>query len=201
MRAMRRSPVFIFAVILGSVGALSSCVTTRSYVDPQYHKAGYDSIHRLTAPIPVKLSVQFQRNGQPLPAVDNELRGYVVHTLLATGVLSPTDDANAAISFNITANNIADLAAAQAKGFKTGITFGASGSVIDDNYEFSFSYRDAGNQQYQTVYQHAIHSTVGNAASPAGLTPTTPDKAFGVVVEDVVLNFIQELQEKGIIQD
>jgi hypothetical protein len=184
-------------VLVVSAFALSGCISPRSFVDPQYHKAGYDAIKRLAQPIPVKLEVQFQCNGIPKPAVNPELRSQVERALRATGVFVPTTDTNASVTISVTANNIADIAAARAKGFGTGLTFGAAGTMVDDNYEFHFSFRDGTNHEHMAVYLHAIHTAIGNTHTPPGQTPTTPADAFGRVVEDVVLNFVKELQDAG----
>lgn len=186
-------------IVVASVSMLSACISTRSYVDPQYRKASYDSIQRLSTPIPVKLETQFQRNGEPLPAADAEFRMHVERTLFASQVLKPTTDADVSATLGVTVNNIGDVAAAVAKGFGTGLTLGAAGSVVDDNYEFKFTFHNGTNQQTQTAYRHAIHTTIGNAAGPVGVMPTTLVEAFGHVVEDAVLNFLKELQDKGLV--
>lgn len=185
-------------LLLVLTGGLSACMTPQSYVDPQYHKASYATIHRLAQPIPAKVNSQFQRNGQPFPSVNTELQNHVEKTLRATGVFLPTTDPDAPVTISVTANNIADLAAARAKGFGTGLTFGGAGSMLDDNYEFAFSFRDATNHKYKATYQHAIHTAIGHTERPAGLTPTTVTIAFGRVIEDTTLNFVEDLQRQGL---
>ena len=176
---------------------LSGCITPHAYVDPSYHKATYENIQRPATPAPVKVDVQFQRNGKPLPAVDKELRGHVERSLRATGVFVPNQDANATLS--VVGNNIADLAAARAKGFKTGLTFGGSGTMVDDNYEFSCSYSNSSGAKHEANYQHAIHTALGHTNDrPAGLTPTTLADAFSHVVEDVMLNCVKDLQDANL---
>lgn len=192
------SQMLKIAFLVLSSAALSACIAPQTYVDPQYHRASYETIHRLAKPISVKLDTQFQRNGQPLPAADGELRSQVERTLRASGVFIPTADPNAPAIINVVANNIADLAAARGRGFVTGLTFGGAGSMFDDNYEFTFTFHDAANHERKMTYQHAIHTAIGRTERPAGLTPTTTADAFGRVVEDVVLNFVQDLQEKGL---
>lgn len=178
-------------------GSLTGCITSQTFVDPQYHKAGYESLQRISQPVPVKVDVEFQRNGQPLPAADNELRGHVERTLRATGVLLPAADSGQA-TIKVIGNNIADLGAAKAAGFKTGLTFGGAGSVVADNYEFTCTYKGAA-QEKSFSYQHALHTTIGNAKGPAGLAPTTPADGFARVVEDVILNFVKDLQDSGVL--
>lgn len=191
--------VFRCAILVLCVGFLTSCAAPQAYVDPQYHKAGYESIQRPAQPIPVKVEAQFQRNGSPLPEANAELQGHVERTLRATGVFTPTKDQSAQVSIDVTANNIADLAAARAKGFKTGLTFYGSGSVIDDNYEFTFSYRNAEGKERKSMYEHAIHTAIGRMEVPAGQSPTTVTDAFGRVTEDSVLNFVKDLQDAGLV--
>jgi hypothetical protein len=174
--------------------SLSSCAATHSYVDPQYHMAGYDQIHRLNQPIPVMVNAQFQRNGQPYPAVDAQLQEVVERTLRATGNFTPTSSLGDAGIIQVVADNIADLAAARAKGFGTGITFGAAGSNVTDYYEFKFTYRSADGKEHQRSYKDAIYTTIGHASPPVSAPPTTLNGAFEKVVEDVTLNFVKDLQ-------
>lgn len=176
---------------------LSACITTKSYVDPQYRHASYESVHRLAQPIAVTVIAHFEANGSPKPALDRQLQTQLELTLRSTGVFTPGDHSPTTLS--VTANNLADLAAARAKGFGTGLTFGAAGSMVDDNYEFSFAYQGTAGTHFESSYKHAMHSTVGHASGPAGRTPTTPADAFAQIVRDVTLNFVQDLQDKGLL--
>jgi len=185
--------VFLALVAAAAFG----CFTPQSYVNPQYQNAEIDSIRRLAQPIPVKVDAHFQRNGEALSSLDGDLREPVVSALQSTGVFAPTADASAII--DVTGNNIADMDQARSKGFTTGFTFGGVGTMIDDNYEFSFSYTNSAGRDQKTTYRHAIHSTIGNASGPEGLTPTSLEEAFRQVVTDVVLNFVKDLQDAGIV--
>ena len=188
--------IAVVALLLFSTSALMGCATkTRSYVDPTFRKATYESIQRPAQPIPVKVNVQFLRNGERLPAVDNEVRGHVERTLIASGVFTPSATATVPV-VSVSANNIADLAAARKAGFKTGLTFGGSGSTVQDNYEFACTYQGPAGEKKMT-YQHMLHTTIGNADAPAGMTPTTPVAGFGEIVQDVVVNFVKDLQDAG----
>ena len=183
------------AALMVCATVLSACATTRIYVDPQYHIASYESIRQLAAPMLVKVSVQLQLDGKPLlPAGDGELMGHVERTLRASRVFTPTKNSKVPIELTVMANKITDPAAARAKGFGPGLADGATGSMIDDNYEFNFTYLSVNNHQpVQAAYFHAIH--IAPAAS--GVKATALNNAFGQVVEDVVLNFIKDLQDKG----
>jgi hypothetical protein len=186
---------------LATMASLSACtIATRAYVDPQYHKATSDALHPLAQPIQVKVNAQFQTNGAPTPAADAELQRQFGQALTASGVFVPTTDANVSAVISVTANDISDLADAHHRGFHTGLTFGSSGTVIDDSYEFTITYRQASGSDYKAIYKHAIHTTVGNNVSgPAGVTPMTTTDAFHQVVNDVTMNFIWDLQSQGLI--
>lgn len=182
------------AALMVCATVLSACATTRIYVDPQYHMASYESIRQLAAPMLVKVSVQFQLNGNPLPTGDGQLKGHIERTLRASRVFTPTKNSKVPIELTVMANKITDPAAARAKGFGPGLTDGGAGSMIDDNYEFNFTYLSVNNHQpVQAAYLHAIH--IVPAAS--GVKAPALDNAFAQVVEDVVLNFIKDLQDKG----
>jgi hypothetical protein len=190
--------IYKLALAFACASTLSACVpAVKTYVDPQYRHATYDTVHRLVQPIPVKVDAQFEVNGTPKPATDAFLQSQVEQTLRASGAFTPTSSARAVIS--VQGNDIADLGSARSKGFGTGMTFGAIGSAVPDNYEFTIAYRDGGVVSYQGIYKHAVLTTIGNASGPAFVTPTTPEDAFHHVVEDVVLNFLQDMQDKGLI--
>lgn len=176
-----------------------SACAPQSYVDPQYHKANYEDIQRSDKPIRTKVTVHFQRNGAPLPAVDSEVQGHVERTLRASNVFLPTTE-NAEANIEVTANNIADLATARAKGFKTGFTFYAAGSMVDDNYEITYLFFPAEGNERKYSYEHAIHTAIGRTERPVGLTPTTTADAFAKVMEDSTLNFLKDLQNDGFIK-
>jgi len=177
---------------------LSACAASHTYVDPQYHQATYNTVFRLSEPVPVRLDVKFLQNWKPLPIMDAELLSQVERTLRESSVFKPTTDTNAPVKISVTAHKIKD-ASSRRKGFVTGLTFGISGSMKDDHYEFTFTYQDAANRKEKAVYPHAIHTATGDIANPSGLYPMKPDEAFGCVVEDTVLNFIKYLQDKGLI--
>jgi hypothetical protein len=172
--------------------ASSGCLGLKAYVDPQYHRADYATIPRPARPVPLDLSCEFERNGQPFPAAEPELRVSLERTLRASGVFDPGGGAGAPARLHVVANNLADVGAAAAKGFGTGLTLGAVGSRVDDNYEFSFDYTPPRGSAVRATYRHVIHSVVGNADGPPGLAPTTFADAFARVVEDVTLNFLED---------
>ena len=189
------------AFAVSAVASMSACtIVTKAYVDPQYHHASDTAVVRPAQPISVKVLSHFQTNGTPTPAADVELQRQLEQALLASGVFAPTADGEAAAVITVTANDTSDLEDAHRRGFHTGFTLGSSGSMVDDQYSFTIVYRQPTGNDYQAVYKHAIHTTLGNNINgPAGATPTTSADAFHQVVGDVVLNFIRDLQSKGML--
>jgi hypothetical protein len=197
-------PISKIAILALTSCILSICFTgkafsQKSYVDPLFHKANYEAINKLSTTLPVKVIIEFQRNGKPMPSVNNELRDNVERTLNSAGVFKPTTEPNTLITISVTGNNIADMAAARKKGFKTGLTFGGAGSMVDDNYEFLCVYNDGSGKEQKYTYQHAIHTWLGRKKPQTDLEPTTPANAFSRVVEDIILNFIKDLQDAGLV--
>jgi hypothetical protein len=97
----------------------------------------------------------------------------------------------------VVADDRDDAHAAHSAGFAAGISLGSNSSVVDDNYVFTFKYDD-GTHQFQNDYKHLVYSTVGSAKPPVSGTPLTASEATRQVIQDVTLNFVQDLEQKGI---
>jgi hypothetical protein len=82
----------------------------------------YEDLAKRPEPLRLRLSVEFQRNGQPFPRGDSTLKDNTERMLRGTGVVLPVKDQGVG-DIRVTLNNIADTGAAKAKGFGTGFTF------------------------------------------------------------------------------
>ena len=177
---------------------LSACsITPKSYVDPQFQNTSYDQIKTVSQKYALKIEVEFQRNGEHLPAVDKELRSHVEQTLRATGVILPEE--NSPNILKVVVNNIADLGKARAKGFGTGLTLGAAGSVVQDYYEATIELHLDNKEAVSNSYKHTLHTIIGNRSAPEGIETTTPSDAFGNIVRDIILNFVKDMQNQDIL--
>lgn len=178
---------------------LTGCVSPKTYVDPSFSKATYDDVKPVENKYSAKILIEFQRNGKPYKRANKEVRGHVERTLRATGVVTPTTDESKA-SLMVTVNNIADINDAKAKGFGTGLTLGAVGTLVTDYYEIFIEFDDGDGNTFKENYKHALHTTIGNKKAPfEGVEGTTPADGFGTVVEQTLLNFIKDMQSKGIL--
>ncbi|HDZ58225.1 MAG TPA: hypothetical protein ENI17_15335 [Pseudomonas xinjiangensis] len=178
--------------------ALGGCVSSKSYVDPKYKEVSYSDVSRVQDLYGVRVNVDFQRNGKSLPAVNNELRSSVERVFRASGVVIPTTGATD-LDIKVTCNNVADMGGAATKGAGTGLTLGLVGTAVTDIYQVTIEFRQGG-ELITKRYDHAIHTTIGNKASPVqGAAPTSPANAFSGVVEDVILQFLKEMQQKDVL--
>ena len=180
------------------VAILEGCISVHSYVDPQYRRASYDDLTRVNPPYAVSLKVEYQLNGKERPKAQKSLLDHVERSLRASGVVVPYEGKGDAVGeISVIANDVGNMGAAAAKGFGTGLTFGLVGSHVTDNYEVSIRLTLSGSV-IEKKYQHAIISTVGNASGPPGLPAVPLATAINQVVDDVVLNFLKDMQTEGV---
>jgi hypothetical protein len=189
---MKRIVIVIALLISGAGYAAAS----KSYVDPSYGKVKYADIIKPAQPYKLKLNVEFQTNGQHRPRVDNILMKQVDRVIRESGFAIPVPDSEASSDqLTIVVNNIADLDEARRKGYVTGSTFFLKGSTVTDYYEMQATITIAGKTITKSGYKHAIHTTIGHTKAPEGVPAMTTDEAFGKVVEELVLNFLGDLQK------
>lgn len=154
----------LIVLVVCTACMLSGCISSRSYVDTSFKKAKTADIVPNTPPRKATVSAEFQRNGEPLPAVSPTLRAQVLKILIATKVFEPVENTVTDVDkLFFVMNNIADLDNARKQGFKTGLTFGGAGSVISDNYTFTGRVVSANGKTFASEYKHALHTVVGNA--------------------------------------
>ncbi len=190
-----RSKPFLI-VLLAGAALLSGCVSQKSFVDPTYPKVAYDEVKKRPTPINLALTVEFQRNGEHLPGADPTLKDNTERVLRASGVITPVAEGGAG-TIKIVMNNIADMGAAKAKGFGTGLTFGLVGNVITDMYEMSLIISRNGKTVSRTGIKHALHTVTGNASIPEGTETMPVSAAFERVLEQMLLRVLKDMQHSG----
>ena len=187
--------LMLLPVLLLVAAQLGACAPKmKSYADPSFRKADYKSLSPSAAALPVRVEVQFQRDGKPREQSAGVLRTHVERTLLASGAFAP--DLAAAAVLRVVVNNVTDQAAARKVGVVTGLSFGLSGGMVTDEYQFNIVYTDAEGGKKDGFYRHAMHTAVGDVPLPQGFAPLKPAEAFSKIVEDAVLNFVQQYQSE-----
>ena len=168
----------------------------KSYVDKKYEDSPSQKVVVSTIPYEVQIIVEFQRNGEHFAVVDKQLNDNVVQAFKLSGIIST--DSNTKPSVKVICNNVANIGTAVGKGVLTGLTLGLAGSAVSDYYQIHIEYTD-GDIVVKKEYNHAIHSTIGNASSPyPNAEPVSPTVAFNGVIEDVILEFIADMRNRNI---
>jgi hypothetical protein len=177
----------------------TGCLATKAYVDPKFRSADYLSIKAPGTPLPVTVTATFQTNGKANKHLHNVVRKKLTKVLAATRVFTEPVNTNAtpAGRLDLTVNNVGNLAGAAGKGFATGLTLGLAGSEVVDGYVMTAIYTPSGGAAVTRTYEHAIHSTIGLHSAPKGMEPVPLAEAFDQVIEDMVLNFLRDLQRDG----
>jgi len=177
----------------------TGCAAT-SYVNPSFHDADYSSIKPVDSPRAVVISTIFQTNGKTAKEdLHKIVRRKVMKVLMTTRTfVEPANIAtDSAGRLDITVNNIFNKGEAIRKGMATGATFYAAGNEVVDSYEMTVVYKAESGPSITKKYRHAIHSTLGAHKPPEGMTPLPLRDAFDKVLEDMLLNFLRDLQKEG----
>lgn len=182
---------FVLSVSLAI--ALTGCISPKSYLDPSQPKISYTDLTRPAKPIPLRLTTEFQRNGEPNPKANPTLLDGSSRILRASGLIDP-DGVNSVGSINIIVNNVADIASAATKGFGTGLTFGLVGSTVSDNYELTMTISMNDKSITKSGIKNGIATAIGNTSTPAGVETFTPSLAFQKVLEQMILQALKEIQ-------
>jgi hypothetical protein len=192
-----RNVMFLFVFLVALL--TSGCFSPKAYLDPQFRRATLIDVKPSDSPKPVVVEASFQVNGKNKPGVDKYVLSRVMKVLRTAKVFAEdnTNQQVKASHLKIIVNNIGDLGAAAGKGVATGLTFGLAGSEVVDNYEMTAVYTPAGGIPITKIYKHAIHSTIGAHSAPPGMEPVPRELAFDQVMEDMLLNFLNDLQKEG----
>lgn len=182
-------------VLIVSLAALllTACISPRSYLDPSQPKIAYTDLERPSRPIALKLTTEFQRNGEPNPKANPTLLDNTSRILRATGIIEP-DGQNSSGTIHVTVNNIADVATAATKGFGTGLTFGLVGSTVADNYELTMAISMNNKTITKSGIRNGIATAIGNTSTPPGVETFTPSLAFQKVLEQMLLEALKQIQ-------
>lgn len=191
------------AALLSSVALLSGCLSMKSYVDPALPVVTKGEIVAPATPQPVQVAFEFRTKGSANADATAQLQPRLVAAAAESGlfskVSSTADDTNAGLLTVVIDNVEPEGQNAGAKGFGTGLTLGAVGSMVTDGYTCKASYVRGG-RTTSVELQHALHTTIGNKAGPEGLTPMTPQEAVNQVIDQLIWNSLDNLADKGAFQ-
>ena len=161
----------LFAAVAAMFALLSIAApaqAARFYVDSKLGSVSERAA--LAAPGPVQVVVEFQVNGVRNERGTKEARKMVMAELAKLPYLPQVSDkpvTNGAL-LTVKVNNIfseAERKAAMKSAFASGFTFGASDTVVRDNYTVSFGYSAAtGAAPVTSEVQHSLVTTLGKGS-------------------------------------
>jgi hypothetical protein len=169
------------------------------YVDPVLPKVEpKDIVKPAWAPAPVQLLVEFKTNGAANAGATQQVRPMVVEAVSRSGLFSEVSAEPVAGGrvLSVSINNVANMSDAAAKGFLTGLTFGAAGNMVTDGYVCDMNYTHPGAPSRTATVKHAMHTQMGAGQVPPTLKPV-PSAIEGVkqIVDQMVLTGLKQMTD------
>ena len=183
-----------FAALALLAASLSGCISPQSYIDPALPTLRAEDLAPVAAPKPVQLLYEFRTKGAPNAGATERSKGIVMDTVAKSGLfsrVSPTPVPEGGL-LTIVIDNVPITGNAVGKGIGTGLTFGLVGNMVTDGYVCTATYSAGGKSATSTV-KHAMHTTIGNAEGPPGLTPMKPNEAIPIMIRQMTLNALKGL--------
>jgi hypothetical protein len=177
------------------------CFSPKTYLDPQFRKVSYLGLTQAENLRAVVVDVQFQFNGQEKQQMVRSLHARVTTVLRHSKLFYETNDHSAPTArMKTVINNFGSVGSAIGKGLGTGLSLGLIGSEVVDGYEMAAAYTppEEGISLVKN-YKHALHTTLGLQKAPAGLQPVNFAVAFDQILEDMLLNFLSDLQKEKVL--
>jgi hypothetical protein len=194
----------VLHAILISFVVLAGCASppATSFLGASFPKVGYSDVRKSARPARLKLMVEFQRNGEHFPKGDVPLRDYSAAILNDTGVISISDvitesEEREQGEIRIVLNNIADNGTVAVETSHSMLPLWMVGKTITDAYEMSLSITSGGKTVSRNGLHQAIHTAIGNMVVPAGIESFPHNKAFGKMLEQMILKALADLQKGG----
>lgn len=182
---------------------LTGCLSVKQYVDPTLPHVSYADLKPVVTKQPVQLFFEYQTKGTTNAKVTELVRPMLIDTMTKSALFSDVVVSPAAYERQlfITINNFPVTKDASTKGFMTGLTFGLAGTMVTDGFMLTAIYKAPGNGEVKHSYQHALHSTIGNASGPAGLTPViNADRGIREIMDGLMLNLLKDMNNAGELQ-
>lgn len=191
-RALSRTVLRLSAVL--AVVSTSACISPSFYVDRSLGDVPPAQVRKIASPKPVQLLFDFQSKGASNTRATDFTKAMALSTAQASPLFSSvsTDPVPNGAILSVTINNVALTDDAASKGFMTGLTLGAAGSVVTDGYTCTVDYVSGPNApKISTTTKHALHTVIGNTDAPQNA-----DKA--VNVNEAVQTIVRQLVARGV---
>ncbi|MBX9402661.1 hypothetical protein K4L06_15230 [Lysobacter sp. BMK333-48F3] len=177
--------------------SLTGCMTAKFYVDPALPTVAREDLTPAASPQPVQLLSEFRTQGNANPRASTELRLRAMAAANASGLFSQVGYTPAAggAQLRVIVDNVPLTKNLVARGVASGMTLGLAGTLVTDGYNATVSYT-ANGKTTEAKITHAVHTTVGNKAGPAGAKPMSVQAASQQMMDQIVWNGLKQLSEQ-----
>lgn len=175
---------------------LTGCISPTFYVDTATRDVKLADFKKPAQPKSTQVSFEFQTKGVANARATDMLKAKVMDQIKESGLFASTSDqpVTGGAILNVVINNIPEADAAS-KGFKAGLTFGASGTKVTDNYLCTVTYLPPGKSTaIVKTTTHAIHTTIGNTSAPeSAIKAENATVAAETMTRQIVGNALKDL--------
>lgn len=184
---------------LALAAALPGCLSVQTYIDPGLPNLRAEELRATGAPQPVQMQFEFRTKGAPNARATELTKPMVLDAVRSTALFSDVAEAPVAggRTLTIVIDNVPITKDAAARGFTIGLTFGLAGDTVTDGYVCTATYAAPGAAPTRKEVNHALHTTIGRAEGPPGLTPMKPNDALPIIVRQMTLNALQAIRKDG----
>ena len=208
MKSANQHPVSLLSIslrlaLLVAVALVAGCSSQRFYAnyyaDPTPRRTSYEELKRPADPQPVYVVFDMYAAEGSFPEATSKLGPKVVQTLQYSRLFSKVSKVGSEnmARFQVSMRETALLSGHEAQALPPGLTSGLTGSKGAIVYSFTTTYQPPGKEAVKKVYPHAVHIVKGSSPQLGHTLPMTASHAVDSVVEQVVLNFLYDLQREG----
>jgi hypothetical protein len=192
----RRSILLLALAILALAGCATQRFVADYYLDPRPPRMSYSDLATPTNPQPVYLVFDMYSAQGSFPEATQKIGPKIVHVLKSSGLFSSVASVGSEniARIQMSMRETAVLTGQETKSLPKGLTSGLTGSRGAIVYSFTAYYQPPGGPAVKKVYPHAIHIVEGNSPQLGEALPMTGAHAVDTMVEQVVLNFLHDLQ-------
>ncbi len=187
-----RNWIAILAVVL-----LSGCANF--YVDGSVKQINSSQFKKPETLHPVQMLFEFQTKGVANATATNLLASTATSEVKASGLFSQVSSSpvEGGALLSVSLNNVPVTDSTFAKGFLTGFTFGLIGTQVSDGYVCTVRYTNSvGTSTIVKQGRHAIHATLGAAASPENvLKAADATEAATIMTRQILSNVLNDLSQ------
>ena len=195
----QRMPAGLFALgFLFLAGCSSQRFYANYYIDPKPPRASYSDLVEPATPKAVYLVFDMYSAEGAFPEATRRIGPKVFNVLESSKLFSSVSKVGSEniARIQISMRESAVLSGHETKSLPPGLTSGLSGSRGAIAYTFTAQYQPPGKEVVKKIYPHAVHIVEGTSPALGEALPMTGSHAVDVMVEQVVLNFLRDLQKE-----